>query len=263
MLVFLSWSGDRSKAVAEVFGRWLSQVIQAVEPWISVDISKGIRWAPEVTDKLEASRVGIICLTPENVESPWLLFEAGALSKTRDAYVCTFLVDMDASDVEPPLAQFQHTTDDKLDVGRLLRTINAAVARAGERALSEAVLTDVFETFWPRLHEQLAHIAASRPPAAPPARSDAEILDELLTTVRNLERRQVAETEDRKLLSATLAKRHRYGDRWVDLGSLIEPLSTEHRRSVLNYITYLSRTAGRKEMEWSEDPASDVEEHET
>lgn len=75
MLVFLSWSGDRSKAVAEALAAWLGQVVQAVEPWLSRDIAKGTRWGSEVADRLEKSRVGIVCLTPENLDAPWILFE--------------------------------------------------------------------------------------------------------------------------------------------------------------------------------------------
>jgi hypothetical protein len=190
MQVFLSWSGERSRAVAEQFARWLSQVIQTVEPWISTDIEKGTRWGPAVADRLEQCRVGIICLTPENLESKWILFEAGALSKTKEAYVCTLLLGLTSTDVEPPLAQFQHTTVEKDDIERLLRTVNAAVAQSGERALTEHVLTQVFNTFWPQLEDELRRIAATSAPAAPPTRSEADILDEILTTVRNLDRRQ-------------------------------------------------------------------------
>src|SRR4051812_34315853 len=88
MLVFLSWSGQRSKAVAEELERWLRQVIQTVEPWISTDIDKGLRWGPELSDRLEGSKIGIICLTKDNLDTRWILFEAGALSKTKDTYVC-------------------------------------------------------------------------------------------------------------------------------------------------------------------------------
>src|SRR5688572_19220319 len=109
MEVFLSWSGERSKAVAETLSVWLGQVIQAVDPWISSDIEKGARWNPEIAARLEQSRVGIICLTKENLDAKWILFESGALSKTKDAYVCTLLLDIDPSDVEQPLGQFQHT----------------------------------------------------------------------------------------------------------------------------------------------------------
>jgi hypothetical protein len=188
MLVFLSWSGERSRDVAKIFEQWLGQVIQAVEPWVSIDIDKGARWGSEIADKLEQSPIGIICLTRDNLDSRWLLFEAGALSKMRNAYVCTFLLDIAPSEVEFPLAQFQHTTLDKGDIERLLKTINTAVAKQGGRALAEPILSKIFDTFWEKLHDDLAAIATQHKKAAR-ARTQADILDEILTTTRNLSQR--------------------------------------------------------------------------
>ena len=94
MNLFLSWSGPRSKHIAESLRNWIPKVLQAVKPWMSdQDISMGARWSPEITKKLEDSKVGVICLTPENQHNPWLMFEAGALSKTVDhTYVCPYLL---------------------------------------------------------------------------------------------------------------------------------------------------------------------------
>ena len=44
MKVFLCWSGTRSKGIANALHEWLPRVIQALDPWISVDIDKGARW---------------------------------------------------------------------------------------------------------------------------------------------------------------------------------------------------------------------------
>src|SRR5688572_30100805 len=103
MQVFISWSGERSRMVAEALGAWLSQVIQAVDPWISLEIAKGTRWGAEVSARLELTRIGIVCLTPENRHADWLLFEAGAISKTKGAQLCTFLLDLRPADIEGPL----------------------------------------------------------------------------------------------------------------------------------------------------------------
>ena len=45
------------------------------------DIEKGARWENEISLRLAESDLGIICLTPDNLEEPWVLFEAGALAK--------------------------------------------------------------------------------------------------------------------------------------------------------------------------------------
>ncbi len=73
MKVFITWSGKTSKALAEVFREWLPGVIQAVKPYYSPDdITKGSRWFPEISKELEESRVGLICLTRDNLQEPWL-----------------------------------------------------------------------------------------------------------------------------------------------------------------------------------------------
>ncbi|OGW51407.1 MAG: hypothetical protein A2Z50_07035 [Nitrospirae bacterium RBG_19FT_COMBO_42_15] len=149
MLIFLSWSGHKSKAVAEALKTWLTQVIQAVEPWISSDIDKGSRWNQEVSAKLEESKFGIICLTRNNLDSKWILFEAGALSKTKNTKVCTLLLDITPSEVEQPLSEFQHTTIGKKDMLKLMHTINKSIISAGKRGLPDKVLDSTFETFWP------------------------------------------------------------------------------------------------------------------
>jgi hypothetical protein len=127
MKIFLSWSGDRSRAVATALRDWLPSVIQAVRPWISsTDIDKGSRWASEIASQLQESSIGIICVTPENRESSWLLFESGALSKSIGTYVCTYLLDLTPSDLPWPLAMFQTTEARKEETQKLLHTINKA-----------------------------------------------------------------------------------------------------------------------------------------
>jgi hypothetical protein len=134
MDVFISWSGKRSGAAAEALREWLPQIINALKPWLSVaDIDKGARWGSEIALKLKAAKAGIICLTPSNLHSDWLLFDAGALAKTiENTYVCPFLLGLEPADVKGPLAQFQSTRANKTDVLKILRTLNGAL---GESAL--------------------------------------------------------------------------------------------------------------------------------
>ncbi len=71
MKAFISWSGPRSKAVAEALHDWLKEAVQSVDPWISSeDIRKGKRWSIQLAQQLESTQVGVICLTPENLTAP-------------------------------------------------------------------------------------------------------------------------------------------------------------------------------------------------
>lgn len=190
MKVFLGWSGDRSKKTANALHEWLPNVIQAVDPFISSGIPKGKRWGEALAGELETTKVGILCLTSDNLDSKWILYEAGALSNAKDTQVCTFLLDVKPTDVKEPLATFQHTMFQKDDIRKLLKTINDTVEISGERALSESRLDEAFETYWPKLEEPLNEIVAQQSKDSGnnsgDIRSDREILEEILEIVRRI-----------------------------------------------------------------------------
>jgi hypothetical protein len=43
-----------------------------VEPAFSDQIKKGAYWVSELEQKLKDADAGIVCLTPENLHSPWI-----------------------------------------------------------------------------------------------------------------------------------------------------------------------------------------------
>lgn len=152
--IFISWSGNKSREVAKALREWIPMVIQVVEPYVSSeDIYKGERWSHDVSDELEKSYFGIVCVTKENINAPWIQFEAGALSKTiESSRVCPFLFDVKISEVSDPFKQFQATTFKKEDIKKLITSINQ-VCTTG--SLEENRLDTVFEAFWPRLESNL------------------------------------------------------------------------------------------------------------
>ena len=185
MKVFLSWSGARSKAIAEVMRSWLPSVLQAVRPYFSPDdISKGSRWSTEIAKELEASRVALLFLTPENPEASWLVFEAGALSKNLDrAKVCPLLFGaIEPTDIKGPLVRFQAAKFCKEEMKRVLKTINTELA---DGALAVDVLESVFEMWWPKLEEAVDEaMRATMSSQESPSRSDRDILEEILLLSR-------------------------------------------------------------------------------
>lgn len=87
--VFISWSGELSNRLAEALRQWLPAVLQFVKPYFTPsDIEKGARWGSDILSELSESDIGIICLTKENQNMPWILFEAGAISKNFDNLEC-------------------------------------------------------------------------------------------------------------------------------------------------------------------------------
>ncbi len=157
MKIFISWSGDVSHKVALVLHEWLPSVIQSLEPYVSSEnIDKGARWSTDISSKLEDSSFGILCVTEDNIDAPWLVFEAGALSKSVDkSRVTPFLFGVKNSDLQGPTLQFQSTSFDEEDVRKLVHTINGA---ADSDNLEEARLNDIFDVWWPKLYDKLSAI---------------------------------------------------------------------------------------------------------
>jgi hypothetical protein len=121
-------------------------------------LQKGDVWSHVIGEKLAGCRVGIICVTPENTESPWLLFESGALAKTLGrSRVCPLLFGMLPSDLEGPLSQFQTTVFAKDDIYRLVSTLNDEL---GEDKLEKEVVVASFTKFWPDLEMKGAGISS-------------------------------------------------------------------------------------------------------
>jgi hypothetical protein len=172
MNIFISWSKDRSKAIAAALNDWLPHVIQrSLKPWMSAsDIEPGQRWSQAVAEQLATSTVGIFCLTPENLNNPWILFEAGAISKTfGEAIVCPYIHDMQAKEISGPLSQFQASTTDKEGTRTLLYSINKALA--GD-ALDKEFLDKQFNKWWPDLKKEFKKIPTLELDTARPMRDD-------------------------------------------------------------------------------------------
>lgn len=168
--VFISWSGDTSLKVAQLLRDWLPYVINAIEPYVSSeDIDKGARWSTDIAKELEDSTFGILCVTRDNLNAPWLSFEAGALSKTMEkSFVTPLLFDIKRSEVQGPILQFQSTIIEKDDIKRLLKTLNKA---CGEASIPDERLDKSFDVWYPTLETGLNQLKNE---VAHPADEDSE-----------------------------------------------------------------------------------------
>lgn len=191
MKVFISWSGNTSLKIAQIFREWLPSVIQSIEPYVSSeDIDKGARWSTDIAKELEDSTFGILCVTKDNIEAPWLSFEAGALSKTMEkSFVTPFLFDIKRSEVQGPILQFQSTVFEKDDIKKMVKTLNKACDEAG---ISDARLDKSFDVWYPTLEESLnelkkvsSHKGIDEGKGAEEISRSSEILEEILELSRD------------------------------------------------------------------------------
>ena len=143
MKVFVSWSGELSKEIAEVLKKWIPCIIQSVEVFYSPeDIEKGDNWDATISSELSECNYGIICLTPENTMAPWINFEAGAIKP---------------SDIKGPLSRYQATRFEKQDFFQLLKSINSAL----DSPLELTILQNAFEAMWATLDAEATEIDES------------------------------------------------------------------------------------------------------
>lgn len=189
MKIFLSWSGGLSHEVAKALDTWLPQVMNALQPWLSSqDIEKGARWFEEIGETLSTTDFGILCLTQTNIAAPWILFEAGALSKSLgQARVCPLLINIKNADLQGPLAQFNTAGISREEILRLIESINTRLP--DDKRRTEVQLEEAFDVWWPRLEVKLAEAVrrsaseeATQPKA--PKRPIEDILDEILELTR-------------------------------------------------------------------------------
>ena len=184
MKVFISWSGELSHKVAMVMKDWLPSILQSVEPYVSSeDIDKGVRWSTDIAKELDNSKFGILCVTKENIEAPWLNFEAGALGKSFDkGKVCPFLFEIERSEVKGPILQFQSTIYEKDDVLKLIKSINSSNQ---DNPLDESLIDKSFDLWWPKFQEEMSKIEIKEPGKAKKTLNKTEaMLEEILELSR-------------------------------------------------------------------------------
>jgi hypothetical protein len=156
MQVFISWSGKRSRAIAEALRDWLPDVLPGTKPWMSgSDIYAGSRWSQEIADILGTCDVGIICLTRDNLRAPWLLFESGAISKAPKAsLVCTYLAGISAEQLTGPLSQFQSSIADENGTRKVITAINQQL----QQPEPQERVDKRFNAFWPDFQKKITSL---------------------------------------------------------------------------------------------------------
>jgi rhodanese-related sulfurtransferase len=185
-VVFICWSGKRSQALAAALRDFLGNVIQSVQAYMSdKDIEAGEAWDARLTEMIRAARFGIACVTAENRDSPWLHFEAGALSNAveDERRLCPYLLGLRVADLRQPLARFQAKEPNKIDTLALIESINTRCAPP----LQLDRLRSAFSKFWPDFEEAIKGIEKGSAQAVT-TRGQDEKIDEILTTVRDLAR---------------------------------------------------------------------------
>jgi hypothetical protein len=197
--------------VASALREWLPAVIQSIDPFMSKDdIEVGSQWFDAIGRKLRESTFVIICVTPDNHQSTWLHFEAGAIGMARTddespepAGVVPYLLALEPGELKPPLSLYQAVPSTKDETFRLVERLNDIAGGP----LKPSTVETVFMKWWPDLETRLVEARTALVASDDPAdiRSDRDMIDEILTTVRGLARAMPRAENDQLMLSHWLS----------------------------------------------------------
>lgn len=184
MRIFISWSGKEVEQVGSSLKLFLERTFPGhVHGFLSSeDIAPGERFAGVIATGLESATLGILLVTPDNQNSPWLLFEAGALAaKTATGSVIPVLLGLGRADLHPPLSQFQNV------VGADRAGFLSICARIRSNfSMPDTSFDTLFNAEWPELEAAIMRMAIASTGDEPPSRSVEEMVAEVLLTVNSL-----------------------------------------------------------------------------
>jgi hypothetical protein len=238
MKVFISWSGNASHLAAIALRDWLPSVLQSIDPYVSSeDIEKGARWSADLGQQLNDTSFGILCVTKDNLDSSWLNFEAGALSKSLESsQVTPLLLGIRPAELVGPMSQFQATLPHMDDVKRLVKSLNSA----SEQPIEEARVIEAVEMWWSRLEQQLADALTQDDKAQPePHRGTQEMIEELLEISRGVQRQlirvEAEEVQEPKITDAFRSRQARRNDQLrAELQDVFDVAELEWDRLVID-----------------------------
>ena len=153
MAIFICWSGDESKQFAEDTRSFLNQVLPGVTFFLSSDIEKGDLWFNALTSNLHEAKAGVVCLTPQNLESPWMHFEVGALFSRREQQrIFVYTHGVRPEELKGPFGHFQSSST----TNHSTRKMVTSIAKLYEKTEFHP---DKFDIHWPDFDAKLAQSA--------------------------------------------------------------------------------------------------------
>lgn len=154
MHIFLAWSGENSKKLAEILDKFLRQIDPRFDCWISNhDIRKGTDWHSKLKESLKKAEAVICCLTPDNYLSPWINFEGGVGAGRFDGPFCVTL-DGKIAD-ESPLSHYQFTQCTKKEIERLIAILSSSLPNRTKSV-------ELSNSLWEEMNAELTNLRSDR-----------------------------------------------------------------------------------------------------
>ncbi|MFX1250790.1 MAG: DUF1045 domain-containing protein [Promethearchaeota archaeon] len=160
--IFISWSGKVSHKVALAFREWIPDLVPKTTSFVSSeDISKGDNWFSILSETLDTTDFGILCITKEDMRTAWISFELGWL-KSKGIPVSPFLFDLESEEIKgTPEEYFQITYFRKDEIRKLVD----GIVKAYNSKYKPKIYLDPadFDLKWPDLETKLLKIRKEHP----------------------------------------------------------------------------------------------------
>ncbi len=163
--LIICWSRPYSRKIAFALRDFIGNVFKGAKRDVVIELVSdpfGEPWLPKLAGVLKKARVAIVCITRENIERPWIAFEAGACYGKTDGRIYPFLCDLDAKRLKEspgPLSQFTSFFGrEEADVKGMLAALNTELGKPG--SLSATKFDQQFRRWWPVLKSVLAETAS-------------------------------------------------------------------------------------------------------
>jgi len=198
--IFLCWAEDDSEQIARKIVNCLYNIF---EPDIKIffsehNIAGGSRWNHELAEALELHNFGLLCLTPNNLNSGAIHYEAGALGKHHnDSHVIPLLFNINnIVALQGPISFFQavDSNDEEKVVNNLFSEINKRLPE--DRRRQKERLERAFSEDWQKVLECSREFISQ----APQEEAIDPFREEVLTFIRDMRR----ETTNSKVLQDSI-----------------------------------------------------------
>lgn len=151
---FISWSGEEARTLAERLQQFLRHVLANPTLFVaSKDIAPGASWFSVISEQLDLCDVGVIIVTPQNKERPWLHFEAGAIAKrVGSGAAIPLLCGVAKGELSgTALAQLQALDMNAEDLRKLCGRLNDLLGQG----LEPSHIDEAFEMWWAKFESLL------------------------------------------------------------------------------------------------------------
>ncbi len=161
--IFLSWSGAESKKIAKKLKEELLYFFDnKIEVFFSAeDIPSGSEWFAKIKTELQTCKVGILCITKENFDSPWINFESGAMIACN-IDVIPILFGASRLSYSSPMNSINNVTFEKEEFCKFMQNLNMQLGEIVPQANIEKKAKQLFTNFKAKIINSLKTLQGKR-----------------------------------------------------------------------------------------------------